>query len=178
MQQCQRSTILKCYNYDLRGSLLPCHTITCTVDVEIFVLSNFCMTNFRIDHRNATLTFACIFIRLILIVTINCKNIFTTKISRYHIAGNFRIVQNFAVFADRLAVTKIRTTKFSIFYLVLIMDYQWAWSCQSTSAKLRTMRFSSEGLGGNSMKFCTSENFPAIWYNNLVCVYHRNYHYC
>ena len=26
--------------------------------------------------------------------------------------------------------------------------------------KLRTMKFSSEGLGGNSTKFCTSENFP------------------
>ena len=39
------------------------------------------------------------------------------------------------------------------------MDCQWVWSRQSASAKLRTMKFSSEGLGGNSAKFCTSENF-------------------
>ena len=41
------------------------------------------------------------------------------------------MVQNFIVFVDRLASVKIRTTKFS-----------------------------SAGLGGNSAKFCTSENFP------------------
>ena len=34
------------------------------------------------------------------------------------------------------------------------------WSRQSTSTKLRITKFSSEGLGGNSAKFCTSENFP------------------
>ena len=34
------------------------------------------------------------------------------------------------------------------------------WSHQSASAKLRTTKFSSEGLVCNSMKFCTSENFP------------------
>ena len=26
--------------------------------------------------------------------------------------------------------------------------------------KLRTKKFSSEGLGGNSANFCTNENFP------------------
>ena len=36
--------------------------------------------------------------------------------------------------------------------------------------KFKTMKFSSEGLGGNSAKFCTSKNFPAIWYYSL--------HYC
>ena len=34
------------------------------------------------------------------------------------------------------------------------------WSRQSASAKLRTTKFSSEGLGDNSTKFCTSQNFP------------------
>ena len=34
------------------------------------------------------------------------------------------------------------------------------WSRQSASAKLRRTKFSSEGLGCNSAKFCTSENFP------------------
>jgi hypothetical protein len=29
----------------------------------------------------------------------------------YHIEGNFRMVQNFAFFADRLGATKIRTAK-------------------------------------------------------------------
>ena len=32
---------------------------------------------------------------------------------RYRIAGNFRMVQNFAVFADRSAAAKIRTMNFS-----------------------------------------------------------------
>ena len=32
------------------------------------------------------------------------------------------------------------------------------WFRQSASAKLRTTNFSSEGLGGNSAKFFTSEN--------------------
>ena len=31
----------------------------------------------------------------------------------YHIAGNFRMVQNFAVFADRSAAVKLRTANFS-----------------------------------------------------------------
>ena len=31
----------------------------------------------------------------------------------YCIAGNFRMVQNFALFTDRLAAAKIRTTNFS-----------------------------------------------------------------
>ena len=31
----------------------------------------------------------------------------------YRTAGNFRMVQNFAVFADRAAAAKIRTTNFS-----------------------------------------------------------------
>ena len=53
------------------------------------------------------------------------------------------MVQNFAVFADRAAAAKIRTTNF----LVLVMDYWWAWSRQSASAKLRTTKFSSEELG-------------------------------
>ena len=34
------------------------------------------------------------------------------------------------------------------------------WSRQNVSAKLRITKFSSEGMGGNSAKFCTSENFP------------------
>ena len=38
--------------------------------------------------------------------------------------------------------------------------------------KLRTTKFSSEGLGGNSAKYYTSENFPlyGIWaqYNHMV----------
>ena len=38
------------------------------------------------------------------------------------------------------------------------MDCQWVWSHQSVDTKLRTI-ISSEGLGGNSAKFCTSENF-------------------
>ena len=40
------------------------------------------------------------------------------------------------------------------------MDYWWVWSRQSISTKLRTTKFSSEGLGGISTKFSTSENFP------------------
>ena len=38
-----------------------------------------------------------------------CNNLY----NRYHIAGNFHMVQNFAFFADRLAAAKIRTTNFS-----------------------------------------------------------------
>ena len=34
------------------------------------------------------------------------------------------------------------------------------WSPWSAGAKFRTTKISSEGLGGNSTKFCTSENFP------------------
>ena len=32
----------------------------------------------------------------------------------YNIAGNFRMVQNFAVFTDRVATVKIKTTKISM----------------------------------------------------------------
>ena len=39
------------------------------------------------------------------------------------------------------------------------MEYWWVWSHQSASMKLKTMKFSSKGLGNNSTKFCTSENF-------------------
>ena len=39
---------------------------------------------------------------------------FPTNLSTtYHIAGNFCMVQNFTVFADRAAAAKIRTTNFS-----------------------------------------------------------------
>ena len=82
----------------------------------------------------------------------------------YHIAGNFRIVQNFAVFEDTLAVAKVEPRIF----LVLVMDYWWVWSHQSTSMKLRTTKFSSEGLGGNSANLCTSENFPLYGNKQLL----------
>ena len=39
----------------------------------------------------------------------------------YCIAGNFRMVQNFAVFVDRTAAAKIRTTKFSSASYVLLV---------------------------------------------------------
>ena len=39
----------------------------------------------------------------------------------YRIAGNFRMVQIFAVFADRSAAAKIKTTKFSIASYGLLM---------------------------------------------------------
>ena len=35
--------------------------------------------------------------------------------------------------------------------------------------KLRITKFSSEGLGGNSAKFCTSENFPLY---GIFCAFH------
>ena len=34
--------------------------------------------------------------------------------------------------------------------------------------KIKTMKFSSERLGGNSGKFCTNEIFPSIWYTILA----------
>ena len=60
----------------------------------------------------------------------------------YRVAGTFRMVQNFAVFADRSAATKIRTTNFSS---ACFMDYWWVWSRQSASAKLRTTKFLLKG---------------------------------
>ena len=42
------------------------------------------------------------------------------------------------------------------------------WSRQSASAKLRTTKFSSEGLEGNSAKFCTSENFLLYGIQNAM----------
>ena len=88
----------------------------------------------------------------------------------YRIAGNFHIVQNFAVFADRSAAARNKNHKIFHLYLVLTMDYWWVWSHQSASAKLKTTKFSSEGLGGNSAKFCTSENFPlyGIYYLSML----------
>ena len=66
------------------------------------------------------------------------------------------MMQTFAIFVDRSAMAKIRTANFSgSSYGLLVV-----WSRQSASAKLRTTKFSSEWLGGNSMKFCTSDNFP------------------
>ena len=42
--------------------------------------------------------------------------------SDYHIVGNFRMVQNFAVFADRSAAVKIRTVNFSSASFGLLVD--------------------------------------------------------
>ena len=55
------------------------------------------------------------------------------------------MVQNFTVFMDRSAAAKIRTTKCL---------------ARASGIKLKTTKISSEGLGGNTVKFCTSENFP------------------
>ena len=38
-------------------------------------------------------------------------------------------------------------------YLVLIMDYWWVWSCQSASAKLRTMKFLLKGREATPRNF-------------------------
>jgi hypothetical protein len=36
----------------------------------------------------------------------------------------------------------------------------WVWSQRGEGAKIKTTKISSEGLTCNSVKFCTSENFP------------------
>ena len=68
------------------------------------------------------------------------------------------MVQNFTVFADRSAAMKIRTMKFSS---LSSANYGLLVGVVSPGA---STKFSSEGLGGNSAKFCTSENFPLIRY--------------
>ena len=64
--------------------------------------------------------------------------------TRYLIAGNFHMVQNFAVFVDRSAAAKIRTMKFlslsSANYGLSV-----GVSHQSTSVKLRTTKFLLKG---------------------------------
>ena len=45
-----------------------------------------------------------------------------TERTLYHIAGNFRMVQNFADFTDRLAAAKIRTTSASYGLLVGVVS--------------------------------------------------------
>ena len=62
-------------------------------------------------------------------------------------------MQNFTIFMDRLAAAKT--------------SMQWLWSRWSAGVKFRVMKISSEGLGGNSMNFCTGENFPLFGSDEL-----------
>ena len=39
--------------------------------------------------------------------------------------------------------------------------------------KFRTTKISSEGLGGNFAKFCTSKKFPTVWYVDLEMMQQR-----
>ena len=71
----------------------------------------------------------------------------------YRIAGNFRMVQNFAFFADRRDSAKITTAKMSHYGTVYVYS-------TLDGAKLKNTKFSSGGLGGEFAKICTSENFP------------------
>ena len=63
------------------------------------------------------------------------------------------MVQTFTVFADRSAAAKIRTVNF----LVLVVNCWWVWSRQSASVKLRTTKFSSEGLGAIPQNFAPAK---------------------
>ena len=52
------------------------------------------------------------------------------------------------------------------------MDYWWVWSHQSANAKLRTMKFSSEGLARNfapvKISRCTVYNKEEKWVLNVL----------
>ena len=63
------------------------------------------------------------------------------------------MVQNFAVFTNSSAATKIRTMKNVITCLL-------ASTKSSTGTKFRAPKISFKGLDGKYAKICTSENFP------------------
>ncbi len=73
------------------------------------------------------------------------------------------MVQNFVFFADRLGATRIRTAKFKNLMGVSACPtcnrWAWVWFQRGEDAKIKTTKFSSEGLSYNSAKLCTSENF-------------------
>ena len=74
----------------------------------------------------------------------------------YRIAGNFRVVQNFAVFTDRSASAKIKTAKIAASAISIAPCL----SVHADAAKIKTAKISSGALRGDSVKFCTRKNFP------------------
>ena len=83
-------------------------------------------------------------------------------VGEYRIAGNFRGVQIFAVFADRQGTAKIKTTKFLTHRVSRDVVYVRTRGVvrQAHPTKIKTTKISSGGSGGISAKMCTHENFP------------------
>ena len=75
----------------------------------------------------------------------------------YCIAGNFRLVQNFAVFADRLASAKIKTAKIAASVISMAPRLP----VRTGAAKIKTAKISSGALRGEILH---PQKFPAIRY--------------
>ena len=80
----------------------------------------------------------------------------------YRIAGNFHVVQNFAVFTDRSSSAKIKTAKIAASAISIAPRLP----VRTDAAKIKTAKIFSEALGprGDSTKFCTLRKFQAIRY--------------
>ena len=78
------------------------------------------------------------------------------KLCMYRLTGNFRIVQNFAVFVNRSASARIKTAKIAASAISLALCLP----VRAGAAKIKTAKISSGALRGDSAKFCARENFP------------------
>ena len=98
---------------------------------------------------NAPYTYMAYFLRYMLYMYIViCIHVYVYVC---RIEGNFCMVQNFVVFGDSSAAGKIR---------------------------VRAMKISSEGLDGNSTKFCDSENIPLYVRVHVLCTLLMYVHVC
>ena len=66
------------------------------------------------------------------------------------------MVQNFVIFTDRSPSAKIKTAKIAANAISIAPRLP----VRAGAAKIKTAKISSGALRGNSVKFCTCENFP------------------
>ena len=85
----------------------------------------------------------------------------------YRIAENVRVVQIFAIFADRSASSKIKTAKFAASAISIALCFR----VRAGAAKIKTTKISSGTRRSDSAKFCTHENFPLYGNTALASVH-------
>ena len=83
-----------------------------------------------------------------------CVHVYVRFFAIYRIAGNFRVVQNFAVFAYRLISVKIKTAKIAASAIFIVPLPPRA---RTGTTKIKTLKISSGALRGDSMKFCPAK---------------------
>ena len=100
---------------------------------------------------NAPYTYMAYFLRYMLYIYIAiCIHVYV-YVYVCRIEGNFCMVQNFVVLGTSSTAGKIR---------------------------VRAMKISSEGLDGNSTKFCNSENIPLYVHVHVLCTLLMYVHVC